>query len=117
MYDIGFIEKYGSGTIRMLELCKKAGIFLEFKEVSNGFSAIFRKDIYTEEYLKNLGLNERQIKAVEYVKKSGSITSGEYQKLNNTTRYTASRDLAKLVKLGIFNRIGRGKRELKYILL
>ena len=70
-YDIGFIEKYGSGTIRMFKLCKKSGIFLEFKEISNGFSVIFRKDIYTEDYLKSLGLNERQTKSVIFVKKGG----------------------------------------------
>jgi ATP-dependent DNA helicase RecG len=41
------------------------------------------KDIYTEEYLRNLGLNERQIKAVVYAKKNGRITNKEYQKINN----------------------------------
>jgi len=36
----------------------------EFKEEMGGFSVYFRKDIYTEEYLRSVGLNERQIKAV-----------------------------------------------------
>jgi len=105
-YDIGFIEKYGSGTIRMLELCKKAGIFLEFKEVSNGFSAIFRKDIYTEEYLRNLGLNERQINAVMFVKKEGKITNRKYQDLFKVSRQTASRELSHLAQKGIFKQVG-----------
>ena len=105
-YDIGFIEKYGSGTIRMLELCKKAGIFLEFKEVSNGFSVVFRKDIYTEEYLRNLGLNERQINAVMFVKKEGKITNKKYQELFDVSRQTASRELSHLAQKGTLKQVG-----------
>ena len=67
-YDLELIEKYGSGTIRMLELCRKANIFLDFEENSGGFSAIFRKDVFTEEHLMDLGLNERQIRAVAAIK-------------------------------------------------
>ena len=42
-----------------------------------------RKDYYTEEKLKEMGLNERQIKAVTYVKENGKITNKKYQELNN----------------------------------
>jgi len=105
-YDIGFIEKYGSGTIRMLELCKKSGIFLEFKEISNGFSVVFRKDIYTEDYLKKLGLNERQINAVKYVKEKNKITNNEYQKLFDVSRQTSTRELSNLTKRIIFRQVG-----------
>ncbi|HEC92017.1 MAG TPA: transcriptional regulator, partial [Candidatus Atribacteria bacterium] len=115
-YDIGFIEKYGSGTIRMLELCKKAGIFLEFKEVSNGFSAIFRKDIYTEEYLRNLGLNERQINAVMFVKKEGRITNRKYQDLFEVSKRTASDELKEIKEKNIFERIGTTGKGTYYIL-
>lgn len=40
----------------------------EYKEELGGFSVYFYKDIYTEENLRKMGLNERQIKAVLYVK-------------------------------------------------
>lgn len=86
-YDIGYIEKYGSGTIKIIDLCKQSGLpFPEFKEAFGGFSVIFRKDVYTEEYLRNLGLNERQIKAVMYVKEKGRITNKEYQEINHISR-------------------------------
>lgn len=39
------------------------------EEKFGGFLVEFRKDLYTEEYLKELGLNERQIKAVMYVRR------------------------------------------------
>lgn len=109
LFWVKYVEDVGGGTLDMIRLCKEWEILEpEFK--------LFRLPPSLDD-LEKLGLNERQINAVEYVKKSGSITSGEYQRLNNTTRYTASRDLTKLVKLGIFNRVGRGKRELRYILL
>ena len=67
--------------------------------------------------LEKLGLNERQKRAVNYVVKHGSITNREYQNINNTTRYTATRDLGGIVKEGIFDKIGEGKRNLRYVLI
>ena len=49
--------------------------------------------------------------------KHGSITNREYQNINNTTRYTATRDLGGIVKEGIFDKIGEGKRNLRYVLI
>ena len=57
----------------------------------------FRKDIYNDEYFTGLGLNERQIKAVLYVKEKGKITNSDYQEINEIAERTASRDLADLV--------------------
>lgn len=54
----------------------------------------FYKDIYTEDYLAKLGLNERQIKAVMYVKEKGEITNKEYQGICNISKATARRDLS-----------------------
>ena len=41
---------------------------------------MFMKDIYTEEYLRNLGLNERQIKAVVYAKKMAGLLTRSIKK-------------------------------------
>ncbi|WP_461834349.1 ATP-binding protein, partial [Desulfothermus sp.] len=66
-YLAGFIEEMGSGTGRIIDNMKLADLpEPEFKEELGGFSVYFRKDKYTEEYLRKLGLNERQIKAVMY---------------------------------------------------
>lgn len=107
-YDIGYIEKYGSGTIKIIDLCKRHGIpYPEFKEVFGGFSVIFRKDIYTEEYLRSLGLNERQIKTVMYVKEKGRIANKEYQDLNVVKRRLAAYELDELTEKGIIERVGK----------
>ena len=76
----------------------------------------FRKDIFTEKYLEKLGLNERQLKAVMFVKAKGKITNKEYQKQFLVSKSTATRDLRELVEKGIFALIGEGKRNIHYIL-
>jgi ATP-dependent DNA helicase RecG len=43
-------------------------------------------------------LNERQIKAVEYVKGKGKITNKEYQKINEISNKTATYELKELVE-------------------
>jgi len=102
----GLIEKWGSGTKRMVELCREAGLpEPEFKE-EGGFVVEFYKDIYTEEYLAKLGLNERQIKAVMYVKEKGRITNKEYQEINKVSKKTASRDFEELVKKDVLKKVG-----------
>lgn len=116
-YDIGYIEKYGSGAIKIIDLCKQQGLpSPEFKEVFGGFSVIFRKDVYTEEYLRNLGLNDRQIKAVMYVKEKGKITNKEYREMFATTDRTALRDLIVICEKGIFQKVGKTGRRTEYIL-
>ena len=100
-YYAGLIESWGSGTIKMVELCKESGLpeldFVNYEKGIGAFSVIFYKDIYTEENLRKMGLNERQIKAVIYVKQKGKITNKEYQFLNavsNKTAYLELNDLA-----------------------
>jgi len=46
----------------------------------------------------------------------GSITNKEYREINNIARTTATKDLNILLKKGIVTRVGKGKRELRYIL-
>nr|WP_284730382.1 ATP-binding protein [Thermosipho sp. 1244] len=117
-YLAGFIEEMGSGTERIIESMKSAGLpEPEFKEEMGGFSVYFRKDIYTEEYLKELGLNERQIKAVMYVKEKGRITNREYREMFNITDRTALNDLNGLCKKGIMIKVGKTGRSTKYILI
>lgn len=109
-YYAGFIERWGSGTKRLIDLCKTQGLpEPEFKEEFCGISVYFRKDIYTEEYLRKFGLNERQIKAVMYVKERGRITNKEYQAINNVSNKTAYLELSNTVERAIFKVEGRGK--------
>lgn len=116
-YLCGFIEQYGTGTVKMVEWMKSAGLpEPEYREEMGGFSVYFYKDIYTEENLRKMGLNEKQIQAVMYVKEKGKITNKEYQKLVNVTKRTASRNLMFLAEKGIFQQIGNTGKGTYYIL-
>jgi len=115
-YDMGLIEQWGSGIDKMRKACTKAGIPEPKFEEHQGFRVIFRKDIYTEEYLRKLGLNERQIKAVLYVKEKGKITNKEYRGMFNITDRMALIDLSGLCEKRIFDRIGKTGRKTEYIL-
>ena len=116
-YDMGLIEQWGSGIDKMRKACLKAGIPEPTFEVDQGFRVIFRKDIYTEEYLQKLGLNERQIKAVMYVKEKGKITNREYREMFNIKNRMALIDLSGLCDKRILMRVGKTGRATEYILI
>ena len=80
---------------------------------AGGYWVVFKK-IFNEEYLRKLGLNERQVKAVLYVKEKGRITNGEFQNLLNVSKATASRDLAKLAELKILQKTSMRGRSVTY---
>lgn len=105
-YDAGLIEQWGTGVKRMIDSCLKRGLPEPKFEESQGFKVIFSKDIFTEDYLKSLDFNERQVRAVDFVKKGKKITNKEYQKQFNISGRTASRELGYLVKRNIFEQVG-----------
>ena len=98
----GYIDAWGRGTIKIIDTCKQADLpEPEMKELDGGFGITLFKDIFTPEQLTQLGLNERQVKAVLFVKENGRITNKEYQELNNTSERTASRELTGLIEKAI----------------
>ncbi len=96
-YKANLIESWGRGTVKITENCLAAGLPApDFHEAFGGFEVVFYQDKFTEKYLRELGLNERQIKAVLYVKEKGKITNSEYQALNDVSKPTATRDIQDL---------------------
>ena len=60
--------------------------------------------------MQKLGLNERQIKTVMYIKMKEKITNQEFQKLLNVSKRTATNDLEDLVQRHLFEKVGtRGR--------
>jgi ATP-dependent DNA helicase RecG len=107
-FRCGYIETWGRGFSKMTTLCLVAGLPepLYYYDMS-GFWVVFRKDTYNEQSLKELGLNDRQIKAVLYVKEKGKITNAEYQKINEISKRTAAYELVELVeKYKLFKQLG-----------
>ncbi len=110
-YKAGFIESWGRGTIKIMEKCLEQRLpEPDFEEEYGVITVKFYKDKWNEENLKKLGLNERQIKAVIYVKEKGSINLSSFknfqQRISEKTLY---RDLNNLVSRGILKEIGEKK--------
>ena len=111
----GWIEQWGAGIQKILDECRRMGLpEPEWREDQGAIWLTFRKDIWTEDYLRSLGLNERQIKAVMWVKERGSITNREYRDLTGLSDEGARRDLNLLVQQGVLRREGKG-RNVRYV--
>ena len=116
LYLTRYIEKAGSGTQRMIDLCREAGLPTpDFEQRQGSFVLTLWRDWLTEAALAGFGLNERQTLAVAWVKGNGRISNAEYQRVAKTTRKTAARDLDVLVVKGVFRRVGE-KRGSHYVL-
>ena len=108
-------EKTATGFERIREVCKKENAsFPEIEFNENYFYVTFRQ---SEEYLKMMRkgkifeatkLNERQKMGIDYLKKTGNITTREYLEITKTTRRTAIRDLNDMASKDIL-RIARGR--------
>lgn len=116
LYLASYIEKLGSGTQAMIALCRQAGLpEPDFEQRSGFFVVTLWRDWLTSQVLAELGINDRQIKAVAHVKQAGQITNSDYRNLNGVTRKTAARDLDGLVEKGAFKRLGE-RRGSYYVL-
>lgn len=110
LFRSGYIESWGRGISKMTEQCFDFGLptpLFFFK--SSGFWVEFRKDIYNNDFLSLLELNERQIDALLFFKEKGEIVNAEYAKRYEVSDKTARRDLVELVKIELLYRKGEGK--------
>jgi len=119
-YDIGFIEKYGSGIPMMRRLSREYGnkepyYNLYPVETKIIFESPIKETTLIE--LKDVSktLNDRQRTAVWYLTEHKRITNSEYCTLNNTDRATAYRDIQDMLTKGIIEQQGGG-RSTHYVL-
>ncbi len=114
MYDIGYIEKYGSGIYLENELCVKNGNKKPVYEITPNQTKVIFKSQVEDITVVELGetvlsqLNERQKNAVGYVREKGKITRRQYEKLCKTSERTANREINELVNKGVFEKVGSG---------
>ncbi len=112
----GLIDAWGRGTIKIIEACLSAGLpEPEIIERDGGILVTLYKNNLTIEKLKQLGLNERQIDALIYLKDKKEITSYEYMKKYRISERTARNDLNDLVQRKFIKREGHTNLS-KYIL-
>lgn len=117
LYYAELVERWGTGTTRMIELCRQQGLPApEFYADPFIFRVAFTKVFYNEERLQRLGLNERQIRAVLWIQGKGDISNTEYQELCDVSKRTATRDLSDLVSRGVLKQVGRIGKQVTYLL-
>ena len=116
-FKAGFIESWGRGLNRIIDNCVAAGLPEPIIEGQvDGVHVTFFKDIYREEYLKNYGLEQRQINALMFMKEYGSMTNIKYQELMDVSKRTATRDLQLLQDRSLIQKVGTRGKGTSYIL-
>lgn len=86
----------------------------EFRHDDGQFVQTIWRDPLTASVLSRLDLNERQKKAIGYVRVNRRITNSQYRQLTGAIKKTASRDLDDLVTKQVFARSGRTGRGTSY---
>ncbi|MFQ6084605.1 MAG: ATP-binding protein, partial [Candidatus Aminicenantia bacterium] len=119
LYDVGYIEKWGSGILMMQEEMIKWGLKepafedkkLELVTILHGAGdEIIENIAVSEKYGKVLlWLNERQRALLKYLEKYRKITKKEYLELFKVSRTTATKDLKDLVEKNIILQKGKGR--------
>jgi ATP-dependent DNA helicase RecG len=116
LYYSGLIERWGTGTRRIVELFAERELPTpRFFEDGNSFIVELYQDPYTVDVLQQKGLSERQIQAVLFTKQSKKITNRDFRELAELSDEAALQDLTELVNKGILKRQGRG-RGVHYVL-
>lgn len=114
-FKAGYIDTWGRGTLKIFNSCREAELpEPEIQPFDGGVLVTIYKDFLNVEQLKKMGLNDRQIKAVQFVKENDSISNSDYQKLNEIGKTTATEELTHLVNLKIFSPPAAKGRGAKY---
>ena len=104
---IGYVEQFGTGTQRMIDLLQQAGLpEPEFESREHFFRVLFRKPVPVEKRFADSDLNGRQVIALRSLEKSKRITRKEYEELTGASNVTAKRDLTDLVNKRVLVRRG-----------
>jgi len=101
----------------MIEKCSEALLPApDFEERAGQFVTTIWRDWLTEEVIVSLGLNDRQKRAIFFIKKNGSITNKQYQELTKITDRTALRDIKNLINKRVLLKIGTTGRATHYVI-
>ena len=114
MYDVGFIERYGSGIKMMKRLSEEWGnkaprYELHLLETKVIFDSPIQESTFIEIDDISEQLNERQKNALFHIQRHGQIATKEYVEINRVSRQTAYAELRDLTNKGLFTAIGKGR--------
>lgn len=109
LYNLGYIEKWGIGTLEVLKKCLLNG---------NGEPIFYSNNIFKVEiksrYVESINDNEKII--IDYIRKKGETTRSELERILKLKESTVRKILEKLQKKGFIVKVGKGKN-IKYKLM
>lgn len=79
------------------------------------FRVILREGPAIKAHLQEMGLNNRQLQLIAYVREHGRITNRAYRELTGLSDEAARKEIAGLLDLGILEQVGKG-RSTAYVL-
>ncbi|MFA6135218.1 MAG: ATP-binding protein [Phycisphaerae bacterium] len=107
LFLAGYIEKFGTGTLMMIRRLREQALpEPDFAQREGVFIVTLWRDWLTAGVLAALNLNERQVKALAFLKTGQRIANPEYRKVTGTTKKTATRDLLDLTRKGVLRQRG-----------
>lgn len=121
LYHWNYIEELGLGVDKMIEAMVQAGHPQpHFKAAPHAFTVVLenRRDRAPSAGIPGWesSMNERQLRALQYIREQGRITSREYQELcPDVTAETLRLDMVDLTERGVVMKVG-AKRGTYYIL-
>jgi len=118
--EVGMIERYGSGIMRVCKICKEYGVKKpEFIEAFGGFQVILYNERIGESKGKSKGekvgekvgesKGESKGEIIEMIKGKPKVTVEEIAKELNMSLSGVEKNIRQLKKLGIIKRIGPNK--------
>jgi ATP-dependent DNA helicase RecG len=115
--DYGYVERRGVGIDQMVHAMQQANLPApEFQDRGKSFWVTLRGDPADAldsptrlARLAKLGLNDRQIEAIEYMRERGRLANREYQDIFEVSERTALYDLSGLVNAGIALAVSSGR--------
>jgi len=110
--DYGYVERRGVGIDQMVHAMRRANLpEPEFEDRGTSFWVTLRGDPAEARRadLVKLGLNDRQIDAIDAMRERGRLTNREYQDLYDVSERTALYDLSGLVDAGIALAVSSGR--------
>lgn len=117
LYLARYIEKAGSGTLDMIDRCGEVGLpSPDFEERAGQFVTTIWRDWLTAEVISGFNLNERQQKAMAYLKVHGRINNAQFRDLTGVSSRTALRELRQLADIGLLIKTGGTGQAVHYVI-
>lgn len=111
LFQAGYVEQFGTGTLRMVEDCVRLGLPQPLFEESDGRFrvSLVKRALHERFFVEELNARQRELVRLMSSDKR-TITVDSYQSLFGISRLTAWHDLKNLLERGIVGRTRMGHR-------